>query len=452
MHTFVNILIALLMLSVIIIIHEFGHFIFARINGVTVNDFSLGLGPVIFSKKIGQTKFSLRAFPIGGSCMMKGDDGQGAGDDEDSFASKKLWQRFSIVLAGPVFNFILAFVLSLVIIGWGGYDPAYIAGVSKDADIKDSDGEAYEPKEGDLITEIDGKNVVIGRDFTMYTYFHEIDEDELSLKIKRDGKEKKYTVTPIAVSKYYMGISYSADDLPAQVTVIKGNPAEKAGLRDGDTITAINGTEIKSGLELQNYMAEHPLDGSELTLTYVRGTKPHDLTFKSEYTTNYSLGFSANTYREKANALQTIRYSFTEVRFWIDNTIHSLFYMATGHVHKEDVGGAVRITKEISDVVEESKQDGTKYVILNLLFMCVLISANLGVMNLLPIPALDGGRLLFMLIELIRGKPLPPEKEAIVHLIGFALLMVLMVFILYNDIRNVFFVMLPKLSNIFGFL
>ena len=452
MHTLVNILLALLMLSVIIIAHEFGHFIFARINGVTVNDFSLGLGPAIYSRKIGKTKFSIRLFPLGGSCLMKGEDGQGGGDDEDSFNSKKLWQRFSIVLAGPVFNFILAFIFSLIIIGWGGYDPAYIVGVSKNADIKDADGNAYEPKDGDLITEIDGKNVVIGRDFSMYTYFHEIDEDTLSLKIKSDGKEKKYTVTPIAVSKYYMGISYAADDYPAQVTVIKGNPAEKAGLRDGDTITAINGTEINSGAELQEYMAEHPLDGSEITITYVRGTKPHDLTFKSEYTTNYSLGFSANTYRYDANMLQTVRYSFTEVRFWIDNTIHSLFYMATGHVHKEDVGGAVRITKEINDVVEESKEDGAKYVVLNLLFMCVLISANLGVMNLLPIPALDGGRLLFMLIELIRGKPLPPEKEAIVHLIGFALLLILMVFILYNDIRNVFFVMFPKFGNLLGFL
>ncbi len=438
MSTFLNIIIALIILSLIIIFHEFGHFIFARINGVTVNDFSLGMGPIIVSKTIKGTKFCIRAFPIGGACQMKGEDGNGSGQDEDSFSQKSIWQRFSIVFAGPAFNFILAFVLSLFIIGFGGYDPALVTYVKEG-----SNAESIGIQPGDTIKEIDGKTIAIGRDMLNYTYFNEITKDPIDIVIERGGEKKTLTLNPDATTSYFMGISYSAENEDSTVSVMQNYPAEEAGLREGDKIKEINGVKIETGKDLEQYFNDHPLTEEKLTVVYERNEKEHETTIQPKWATNYTLGFGYNTYRFKATAAQTLRYSFTEVRYWIGTTIHSLFYMITGHVHSEDVGGAVRVVSEISDTVEESKQDGTKYVVLNLIFWAILLTANLGVMNLLPIPALDGGRIFFMLIELIRGKPIPVEKEAIVHLIGFILLMLLMVFILYNDIKNVFFFAMP---------
>lgn len=162
-----------------------------------------------------------------------------------------------------------------------------------------------------------------------------------------------------------------------------------------------------------------------------------DPLFDSE---GYSLGFSYNyNYREKTNLLGVIKYSFYEVKYQIVSTVKNLGQMITGNISANDIGGPVRIVDEIGNVVEESKSDGILYVILNLLNWCVLLSANLGVMNLLPIPALDGGRLLFMFLEVVRGKTIAKEKEGMVHMIGIILLMLLMVFVFFNDIRNIFF-------------
>ena len=436
MSTFINILLALLILSLIIVFHEFGHFVFARINGVAVDEFSLGMGPKLLSKKFGSTVYSLKLFPIGGSCMMKGENGDAADEKgaEDSFNSKNVWQRLSIVLAGPVFNFILSFILALFIIGMAGYDPAEVTYITEDGA-----SEAAGLQEGDIITEINGKNIVIGRDIYNYLYFNTLDEKDVKLTVERDGKEMEITVTPEPVTHYYMGISYYNNPGVAEITVMDDYPAQEAGLRNGDVITSINGVSIKTGEDMGQYFQDHPLDGSEITLTYTRNDKSHELSFTPIWSTTYAMGFGYNMGREKTDIAGVVRYSFTEVRYWMTTTVHSLFYMVTGHVKSEDMGGAVRIVSEMSDTVEASKPDGAKYVFLNLVYWAILISANLGVMNLLPIPALDGGRIFFMIIEIIRGKPIPPEKEAMVHFIGFILLMILMVLILYNDIRNVFF-------------
>ncbi|MGN0164731.1 MAG: RIP metalloprotease RseP [Lachnospiraceae bacterium] len=427
MSSFINILLALLVLSIIVIIHEFGHFIFARINGVVVNEFSLGMGPTLCSKTIKGTVFSLKLLPIGGACMMKGED---SGDNSPgSFASKNVWQRISIVFAGPMFNFILAFFLAVIIVAFGGYDPAYVNYIKEG-----SAAEECGLKENDLIKTINGEKIVIGRDVMMYFFLNEVTDDPIEMVVERDGKELTFSVPTEEITQYFIGISYTADEEPATVTITDGYPADNAGMITGDTIVAINGNSIKSGIDLQNYFDENPLDGNPVTITYKHNTKEHDVTITPEWNTLYSLSFSYNTYRYDTPPSKVLKYSFTEVRFWISSTVDSLKYLVSGKAHKEDVGSAVRVVNEISDSVEDSKELGAKYVFLNLIYWAIVISANLGVMNLLPIPALDGGRLLFMLIEVVRGKPISPEKEGIIHFIGFILLMILMVFLFYNDI------------------
>ncbi|MBQ8280868.1 MAG: RIP metalloprotease RseP [Lachnospiraceae bacterium] len=427
MSSFLNILLALIILSIVVVIHEFGHFIFARINGVEVIEFSLGMGPTLLSKNIKGTIFSLKLLPIGGACMMKGED---SGDNTPgSFGSKNVWQRISIVLAGPVFNFILAFILAIFIIVFGGYDPAYVNYVEEGSGAAEAG-----LREDDLIKSINGEKIAIGRDAMLYFMMNEVTEEPIEMVVERDGEEITLSVPNEEITQYFMGISYSASDDPATVTVTDNYPAQNAGMITGDTIVAINGTDIGSGNELQKYFEEHPLDENPVSITYKHNTKEYDITITPEWNTLYQLSFSYNTYRYETPPSQVLKYSLTEVRFWISSTIDSLKYLVSGNAHREDVGSAVRVVSEISDTVEDSKEMGTKYVILNLIYWAIVISANLGVMNLLPIPALDGGRLLFMFIEVIRGKPLSPEKEGIIHFIGFILLMILMVFLFYNDI------------------
>ena len=180
------------------------------------------------------------------------------------------------------------------------------------------------------------------------------------------------------------------------------------------------------------------------TVTYERKSGTENLSTTVELTPvlqeSYSVGFSYNLAREKTGVLDTLKYSFIEVKYWIVTTVKNLGLLVTGQLKSSDVGGPVAIIGTIGDVYEQTAEQGNALdVVLQMSYITILLSANLGVMNLLPIPALDGGKLLFTLIEAVRGKPIDREKEGMVHLIGMVLLMILMVVIFFNDIKNVFF-------------
>lgn len=435
----VRILLALLVISVVITFHEFGHFLLAKANGVEVVEFSLGMGPRVLSHQGKKTRYSVKLLPIGGSCLMKGEDE--TSDEEGTFNSKGVWPRISIIFAGPFFNFILAFILSVIIISFAGIDKCYVLSVDEDSKAAESGLEA-----GDLITEFDGHSIGVGRELYLYESLDGVTEELITVTYERDGKEYTVTFDTTEDKRYFLGVRYSAsedDPEPAELTdIIDDSAAEAAGLKTGDVITAVNGTEIASGAELNAYLSEHPLDGSDVTLTYTRKNKEYTITLTPQYTSLYDYGFSYNAsyYREEVSFGQTLKYGLLEVKYWIKATGKSLVYMLRGKASTEDIGGPVRVVSEMSNVMEESyTTDGLLYAFLNLLNWAILLSANLGVMNLLPIPALDGGRLLFLIVEAVTGKKIPPEKEGIIHLIGFVLLMVLMVFIFFNDIKNVFF-------------
>jgi len=435
----VRILVALVVISVVIIFHEFGHFLLARVNGVEVVEFSLGMGPRILSHQGKKTRYSLKLLPIGGACQMKGEDENN--DEEGTFNSKGVWQRISIVFAGPLFNFILAFLFAVIIIGSIGVDKCYVTSVTDDV------AEQVSLEVGDEIIAFNGHSIGVGRELYLYESLDGISKEPFTITYVRDGKEYEVTINPVEDQRYYLGIKYAAtaadaEPEPAELTdIIDGSAAEKAGLKVGDIITAVNGASISSGNELSTYLSEHPLDGSEVKVTYERKGKEYTISLTPNYSSLYDYGFNYNTYyREKVGVGGTLKYSALELRYWIRATGKSLLYMVRGKASSEDIGGPVRVVSEMSNVMEESyTTDGFFYAFLNMLNWAILLSANLGVMNLLPIPALDGGRLLFLLIEAIRGKKLPPEKEGVIHLIGFILLMILMAFIFFNDIKNVFF-------------
>lgn len=279
--------------------------------------------------------------------MMKGEDGDD--QDPDAFGSKSALARFSVIFAGPFFNFILAFVLSLFVIGFGGADPAVVGTV-------DPESGAYE-----------------------------------------------------------------------------------AGIQPGDRITRLDGSHVYNYREISLFNMMHPTN-PDVDVTFVRDGEKHDVTVhrKAGDGGYYILGITmTDDYRQ--NILGVIKYSFLEVRFQIKSTISSLLYLVSGHASINDMSGPVGIVNIIGDTYEESLAYGIMTTVLSMLNLAILLTANLGVMNLLPLPALDGGRILFILIEMIRGKRIDPEKEGMVHLVGIILLMLLMVFIMGNDIRNIFF-------------
>lgn len=351
-----NILAAILLFGLIVLVHEFGHFLFAKLNGIGVLEFSIGMGPRLASIVRGETRYSLKLLPFGGSCMMLGED---AGDsDPRAFNNKSVWARISVIAAGPVFNFILAFLFAMVIVAQSGHDAPVLAGVSE------------------------------------------------------------------------------------------GSPAQEAGLQAGDRITQINGRKVVAYRDVSMYLLTHP--GETVTLKYERpfgGSWQNHATFEKRSTVvtpgydeerqAYMLGVMFEPPQKVTNPISFLRYSAYEVRNCITSTFDSFGMLIKRQIQVDDaVAGPVQIVTMVGETVEEGREAGAMAVVYVMATWILLLSTSLGIMNLLPIPALDGGRLLFLVIELLRGKPVDPEKEGMIHMAGMMLLMALMVFVLFNDIRR----------------
>lgn len=422
-------IIALLVFSVIILFHELGHFLLAKRNNIAVTEFSLGMGPRLLSTEKGGTRYSLKLFPIGGSCMMVGEDDDNT--TEGSFNNASVWARISVVAAGPIFNFILAFVFAMIITSVVGYDPAKVLQVTEGSPAAEAG-----LQEGDVITEFQGRHISIGRDLDSYMNLHGLQDEEISLTYKRDGKKYDITYTADSEKRYMLGFYYMTEGEPQITQVMIGSSMAEAGVMPGDIIREINGVAVADAKELQEYLSGHPLDGSEVTLGMERDGKVETIVAIPQMTKTVDSGFVYNIYREKTNFLGVMKYSAVEVRYWISSTIESLIMFVKGQFSVNDLSGPVGIIDVIGDSYEEAKEEGAVMVWMQMLYWAILLSANLGVMNLLPIPALDGGRLVFLLIEAVRKKRLNPNVEGMIHFAGFMLLMLLMVFVMFNDFRR----------------
>ena len=422
-------IIALLVFSVIILFHELGHFLLAKRNNIAVTEFSLGMGPRLLSTEKAGTRYSLKLFPIGGSCMMVGEDDDNT--TEGSFNNASVWARISVVAAGPIFNFILAFVFAMIITSVVGYDPAKVLQVTEGSPAAEAG-----LQEGDVITEFQGRHISIGRDLDSYMNLHGLQDEEISLTYKRDGKKYNIAYTADSEERYMLGFYYMSEGEPQITQVMIGSSMAEAGVMPGDIIREINGVAVADAEGLQEYLAEHPLNGSEVTLGMERDGKVETIVATPQMTKTVDSGFVYNIYREKTNFLGVMKYSAVEVRYWISSTIESLIMFVKGQFSVNDLSGPVGIIDVIGDSYEEAKEEGAVMVWMQMLYWAILLSANLGVMNLLPIPALDGGRLVFLLIEAVRKKRLNPNVEGMIHFAGFMLLMLLMVFVMFNDFRR----------------
>ncbi len=448
-----NIIIAILIFSVLIVIHELGHFLLAKSNGIYVTEFSIGMGPRILSmvktlkgyrlrafmtpgdfaaanRELEATVYSIKLLPIGGSCMMLGEDENV--EDERAFNKKGVWGRISVVLAGPIFNFVLALILALIIVGMRGYDPAKVVNVAtpaKEAGLQD----------GDVITQINGKHINLARELNLYLYINPLSEAGVNLTYERDGKKHTATVNPEYVKNYMLGFYYDDGNSTAIKDVIDDYPMKAAGLQKGDIITEINGTEVQKKDDIMNYFKQNPMTGEVINITYTRDGVSKTASVTPKLTgQGYSMGFSIDGSRVKTNGIGVIKYSIAEVKYVIVMTVDSLGMLVTGKVKANELAGPVGIVDMIGSIYKDSAPSGFVTVFLSLASFSIMLSANLGVMNLLPIPALDGGRLVFLIIEVFRGKPVDQNKEGIVHMIGFIALMILMVFVMFNDFSRIF--------------
>ncbi len=425
-------ILALLILSFVVFFHELGHFLLAKANGITVLEFAIGMGPRILSFKRKGTVYAWRLFPFGGMCSMLGEDDEE--DGEGSFNHASAWRRILVVAAGPVFNFILAFILALIVIGIAGADQARVTKV-------DEGSPAYEAglKEGDLILSYEGNGIANARELYTDLSIDGVPTDEINMKVRRGGEKIRISYKPKKTTKYLLGFSYTVNKDPVEITQLTNKgPLYEAGVRPGDVITAINGTKLSNSRALQDYLEKNPLDGSELKLTLDRKGKEIEISVTPRESTIATLDFVFNLAREKVGFLSGLKYGIGEIGYWIHVTFRSIGGLLTGFFSPKDLSGPVGIVSAIGDVYEEARDFGVVEIILSMINMAILLTANLGVMNLLPLPALDGGRLVFLILEAVRGKPVNRKFEGYVHFIGLAALMALMLFVCYNDIAKLF--------------
>ena len=432
----IGIIIAVLVFSILVLFHEFGHFIMAKAVGIGVTEFSLGMGPRIFSFGRGETKYSLKALPFGGSCAMVGED-----DAEETapnaFGSKPAWARFLVVIAGPAFNIILAFLVSLFLVGFGGINTNTVHEVKPGSAAEAAGIKPWE----DSLTAINGKRISMGRELTLYLLANPLDGSPVELTLSRGGEERNVTIDP-SVKGFRIGISYYNNTEHAQIgEVTAGSPAEKAGLKPGDIVSSINGIALANGKDMQDYFTKNPTKGEALVFEVAQGSETKTVTVLPEPYEANELGFDASYVYEDwdGNIFHLMGAGLREIRYWLSYTFTSLKMLIGGKVGVRDLSGPVGIVSTMGSAVEIGIENGgAQAAALNILTMMVLLSVNLGIMNLLPIPALDGGRILFILFEIIFRRPVPKKAEAVVHFIGFALLMGLMILILFSDILKLF--------------
>lgn len=344
-----NLILFVFILGFIVFVHEFGHFIFAKMNGVYVYEFSLGMGPKLFSKKGRETEYCIRAIPIGGFCQLAGENI----DDDDMMKvpknrrlqDKSAFQRFLIMFFGAGNNFISAIlILFFVALIWGGTTmspvvssvdkayPAYVAGIRKN----------------DKIVEINGHHISTSDDISLYLAISDTNKKN-SIKVERDGKEIIYKVKP---------------------------------------------KKVKSGKEV-----------------------------------SYRYGMVINQ-KKTTGFVNAIKYTFKKTGSIFKQMAVTVKCLFTGGVKLNQLSGPVGIYS----IVGQQSKAGVSSV----LYLVAFLSINVGFINLLPLPAFDGGHILFIIIEKIKGSPVSPELEAKIHTVGLMLLMLLMVIITINDIIKLF--------------
>jgi regulator of sigma E protease len=430
-------------LAALIFVHELGHFLIARKCGVTVEKFSIGFGPKIIGFKSGGTEYLIAAIPLGGYVKMKGEDPtEEIEDTRGSFSAASVYQRLAIAFGGPLFNFLFAIAIYIVIYMVG--IPASGTDIGKVHDK--SPPQTAGLQTGDRILEIDGKKI---------RYWHELQDivhnapgKQMDFVVERDSKTiLTLPITPEAKEtadlfgdKKSVGL-IGVEQLGRRIAAIeKDSPADKAGLKVGDDILSVDDTKIMGFSDLKTAALDKP--GQELTFKILRDGQEQTLKVTPELKTAIDLkgkevsggylGFGISgvmlteSYSLPGAILRGLDESWDRI-YLISVSIKKLI---TGSISPKNIGGPILIFQ----VYGQQAEQGLIYFVL----LTAFLSINLGLLNLLPIPVLDGGHILFFLIEIIKGKPISEANRERAAQVGLFMLLTLMIFAFYNDIMRVF--------------
>lgn len=379
----VTAIVTIIMFLVMVSLHEFGHFITAKLMNFKILEYAIGFGPAIWKSKKSEIQYSLRIIPFGGYCKFEGEDTES--NDPRAFSNQAVWKRIIVVAAGGIFNVILGFVLFLLIV----WQTSPMVTNKVESVVPNSYIAESGLLPGDEIIKINGKNVNFYNDITLYAQDF-TENTECSIVVKREGEKKEIDFKPTKSTVIY---NYTDDGI---------NVSE-----------FVNGNE--AGTRFYDYSDEI--------------LKDEELVGKKETVERLIIGFVPH--QENVTVFNVWGEAWNQTRFVVKLVYNSLWQMITGKIGVDQMSGPVGIVKEVNTAVNSGSASW-----LYVLNLTALLTINLGVFNLLPIPALDGGRLFFMLIELITRKKIPPEKEGMVHGIGFMLLIALIIFVSFSDIMK----------------
>ncbi len=430
-------------LCAMIVIHEFGHFIVAKMLGIAVETFSVGFGPRLFGFRIGETDYRISAIPLGGYVKFRGENlemlqGKSEGSI-DEFLSHPKWKRFLVAVAGPVFNIVTALLIPAVGIMIGFRDSA--DQVQQPIIGRVTAGSAAEKagfQPGDRILAYSGLKNPTWRDIELDVLLRP--NEEIPVTVERNSQTLNLTLTPQAkqIERDQIGISgieaYIALDSIRVVDVLAGRPAEHAGLKPGDKILAINGQQITAWHQFKDALRDS--NGQPVTLKVQRGQSMMDLQATPNIQNGeYRLGFQHDlSVLVKTNSIATaLRYGWDYNWMWMRLTGVALKQIFSGRRSARDsVAGPVKIAQETINTYDVAGWAGT-------IKLMGMLSLNLGIFNLLPIPVLDGGVILLIIIEWIMGLvglSLTMNVRERFQQVGFVMVLLLMGFVFVNDFVN----------------
>ncbi len=453
---------AVVLFGILIFIHELGHFIFAKLVGVKVLKFSLGFGPKLLGRKIGETDYVISAIPLGGYVKPLGEEPGEEIKEEDkprAFNNQPVWKRALIVLAGPVFNLVLAYVIFVVFLSMKL--PVLIPDLERVTNTTIEDVKEDSPamnaglKKGDTIVSISGKDINTWLEINEKIW--ENPGKELSLRVSRGNELIDIRVVPESEKIKDMegkeivigniGISKMATTI---ADVLEGSPAKKAGFKTDDTIVSIDGEDISTWLEMQEIISGSA--GNELTVKVSRGNElidirvvPESKEIKDQEGREVVVGRIGVSKKldvlliQSSGMLDVPEKGLEAVYRWSVLTLQVVGKLFTGAVSTKQVGGPILIVDAAAKAAAIGASTYFNFI--------AVISINLAIFNLFPIPVLDGGHLMFLSVELLRGRPLSERITGVLTKAGFSVLMLLVAFIFYNDIIRV---IVPWVQRIIG--
>jgi regulator of sigma E protease len=420
-----------ILLGVMILIHELGHYLAARLVGVKVETFSFGFGPRLVGLKRGETDFRISAVPFGGYVRMLGEQpGDEPSTDPRSFQAKPRWQRALIVVAGPLMNIVLAIVIVTGL---------YMHGFPKEVTSSDPVVTSLEPdsaaakaglQPGDRIIQINNRKDPTWTDLLTQEALNA--NHPLRIVVDRNGRKLNFTVTPRMDVKQGVGVAGWRGDVQIG-QVVKGSPAEAAGLRPGDLLIKVNGQPVASAATVQQTVIQSR--GKPVQVTVMRGGRIQDLSVSpvasgdSKMPWRIGIAFRMPVEMVKLGFGPALQES---VRLNVQNA--TLIFQVLGsiverRVSPKTLAGPIGMAKMSSEAAHEGPSSFFGWM--------ALVSLNLAIFNLLPIPILDGGTLLMLVIEMLTQREMSMQVKETVFKLGFVFLMMIVVFVIYNDISRI---------------